>query len=104
MWGDGGVGGKLESPKRACPNSIAIPDVLFHASILDYFHVMTYDFHGSWEHNVGENSPLYKGPADQGSMVYFNVVSEGFYLNTNNMNMYHTHTWEHLWTKRRIRM
>uniref|UniRef100_A0A8C4ZJ56 chitinase n=1 Tax=Gadus morhua TaxID=8049 RepID=A0A8C4ZJ56_GADMO len=42
-------------------------------AILDYFHVMTYDFHGSWEHNVGENSPLYKGPSDQGSMVYFNV-------------------------------
>ena len=57
---------------------------MFHASILDYFHVMTYDFHGSWEHNVGENSPLYKGPSDQGSMVYFNVVSEGFSLNTNN--------------------
>uniref|UniRef100_G3N5F2 Acidic mammalian chitinase n=1 Tax=Gasterosteus aculeatus aculeatus TaxID=481459 RepID=G3N5F2_GASAC len=42
-------------------------------SVLDYFHVMTYDFHGSWEHNVGENSPLYKGPSDQGSMIYFNV-------------------------------
>ncbi|XP_029287502.1 acidic mammalian chitinase-like [Cottoperca gobio] len=42
-------------------------------ALLDYFHVMTYDFHGSWEHNVGENSPLYKGPADQGSMIYFNV-------------------------------
>ena len=38
---------------------------------------MTYDFHGSWEHNVGENSPLYKGPADQGSMIYFNLVGEG---------------------------
>lgn len=50
--------------------------VLF-PSVLDYFHVMTYDFHGSWEHNVGENSPLYKGPSDQGSMIYFNVVSEG---------------------------
>ncbi|KAF3689694.1 Acidic mammalian chitinase [Channa argus] len=42
-------------------------------AVLDYFHVMTYDFHGSWEQNVGENSPLYKGPADQGSMIYFNV-------------------------------
>ncbi|KAL6111658.1 chia [Pungitius sinensis] len=42
-------------------------------AVLDYFHVMTYDFHGSWEHNVGENSPLYKGPSDQGSMIYFNV-------------------------------
>ncbi|XP_075997215.1 acidic mammalian chitinase-like [Genypterus blacodes] len=42
-------------------------------SVLDYFHVMTYDFHGSWEHSVGENSPLFKGAADQGSMMYFNV-------------------------------
>ncbi|XP_036386816.1 acidic mammalian chitinase-like [Megalops cyprinoides] len=41
--------------------------------VLDYFHVMTYDFHGSWEHNTGENSPLYRGPADQGDLIYFNV-------------------------------
>uniref|UniRef100_A0A8C9QMV6 Acidic mammalian chitinase n=1 Tax=Scleropages formosus TaxID=113540 RepID=A0A8C9QMV6_SCLFO len=40
---------------------------------LDYFHVMTYDFHGSWERQTGENSPLYKGPADQGDYIYFNV-------------------------------
>uniref|UniRef100_A0A3B4DQM6 Acidic mammalian chitinase n=1 Tax=Pygocentrus nattereri TaxID=42514 RepID=A0A3B4DQM6_PYGNA len=41
--------------------------------VLDYFHVMTYDFHGSWETQTGENSPLYQGPADQGSYIYFNV-------------------------------
>uniref|UniRef100_A0A8D0GXX6 Acidic mammalian chitinase n=1 Tax=Sphenodon punctatus TaxID=8508 RepID=A0A8D0GXX6_SPHPU len=40
---------------------------------LDYFHVMTYDFHGSWEGYTGENSPLFKGPADTGSNIYFNV-------------------------------
>ncbi|XP_063070826.1 acidic mammalian chitinase-like isoform X2 [Engraulis encrasicolus] len=40
---------------------------------LDYFHVMTYDFHGSWEHNTGENSPLYKGSNDQGDLIYFNM-------------------------------
>ncbi|XP_042319429.1 acidic mammalian chitinase-like [Sceloporus undulatus] len=40
---------------------------------LDYFHVMTYDFHGSWEGYTGENSPLYKGPADTGGNIYFNV-------------------------------
>ncbi|XP_062997917.1 acidic mammalian chitinase [Elgaria multicarinata webbii] len=43
------------------------------AQYLDYFHVMTYDFHGSWEGYTGENSPLYKGPADIGSYVDFNV-------------------------------
>ncbi|XP_071373893.1 acidic mammalian chitinase-like [Centroberyx affinis] len=42
-------------------------------AVLDYFHVMTYDFNGPWEHVVGENSPLYKGPADQGALIYFNV-------------------------------
>ncbi|XP_028853732.1 acidic mammalian chitinase-like [Denticeps clupeoides] len=41
--------------------------------VLDYFHVMTYDFHGSWEQITGENSPLYKGPSDQGDLIYFNV-------------------------------
>ncbi|KFQ34127.1 Acidic mammalian chitinase, partial [Merops nubicus] len=40
---------------------------------LDYIHVMTYDFHGSWDRTTGENSPLYKGPADTGDLVYFNV-------------------------------
>ncbi|KFQ58310.1 Acidic mammalian chitinase, partial [Pelecanus crispus] len=40
---------------------------------LDYFHVMTYDFHGPWDGHTGENSPLYKGPADTGDLIYFNV-------------------------------
>ncbi|XP_074833408.1 acidic mammalian chitinase-like [Carettochelys insculpta] len=40
---------------------------------LDYFHVMTYDFHVSSEGYTGENSPLYQGPADTGSNIYFNV-------------------------------
>uniref|UniRef100_A0A8C2XKC5 chitinase n=1 Tax=Cyclopterus lumpus TaxID=8103 RepID=A0A8C2XKC5_CYCLU len=31
-------------------------------AVLDYFH-----------HNVGENSPLHKGPADHGAMIYFNM-------------------------------
>uniref|UniRef100_A0A7M4EYX4 Acidic mammalian chitinase-like n=1 Tax=Crocodylus porosus TaxID=8502 RepID=A0A7M4EYX4_CROPO len=39
------------------------------AEYLDFFHVMTYDFHGSWEGFTGENSPLYKGPADKGSYL-----------------------------------
>nr|XP_046241276.1 acidic mammalian chitinase-like [Scatophagus argus] len=42
-------------------------------AVLDYFHVMTYDFHVPSDQSVGENSPLYSGPADQGSMNYFNV-------------------------------
>ncbi|CAI9151750.1 unnamed protein product [Rangifer tarandus platyrhynchus] len=40
---------------------------------LDFIHVMTYDFHGSWEGYTGENSPLYKYPTDTGSNAYLNV-------------------------------
>nr|XP_025967491.1 acidic mammalian chitinase-like isoform X2 [Dromaius novaehollandiae] len=40
---------------------------------LDYFHVMTYDFHGSWAGQTGENSPLYTGSADSGSNSYLSV-------------------------------
>ncbi|XP_019325892.1 PREDICTED: acidic mammalian chitinase-like [Aptenodytes forsteri] len=39
----------------------------------DYIHVMTYDFHGSWDRNTGDNSPLYEGPADTGDYIYFNA-------------------------------
>nr|XP_048299352.1 acidic mammalian chitinase-like [Myodes glareolus] len=40
---------------------------------LDQIHVMTYDFHGSWDGYTGENSPLYKYPTDTGSNAYLNV-------------------------------
>ncbi|MBN3274399.1 CHIA chitinase, partial [Polyodon spathula] len=40
---------------------------------LDMINVMTYDMHGSWEPFTGENSPLYKSPADQGGDVYFSI-------------------------------
>uniref|UniRef100_A0A4X2KIT6 GH18 domain-containing protein n=1 Tax=Vombatus ursinus TaxID=29139 RepID=A0A4X2KIT6_VOMUR len=40
---------------------------------LDFIHVMTYDFHGSWEVYTGENSPLYKNPSDTGGNAYLNV-------------------------------
>ncbi|XP_019402031.1 PREDICTED: acidic mammalian chitinase-like [Crocodylus porosus] len=42
-------------------------------SYMDLINVMTYDLRGSWEGFTGENSPLYVGPADQGSYIYFNV-------------------------------
>ncbi|XP_040278137.1 acidic mammalian chitinase-like [Bufo bufo] len=43
------------------------------AQALDYFHVMTYDLHGSWEGYTGENSPLYSNPSATGANSYLNV-------------------------------
>ncbi|NWQ59451.1 CHIA chitinase, partial [Neopipo cinnamomea] len=34
-------------------------DIAELGKYLDYIHVMTYDFHSSWERNTGENSPLF---------------------------------------------
>ncbi|XP_046896042.1 acidic mammalian chitinase-like [Hypomesus transpacificus] len=42
---------------------------------LDMINVMSYDFHGSWDPFTGECSPLYKGPADKGGFIDFNVAS-----------------------------
>ncbi len=42
---------------------------------LDFINVMTYDFHGTWEHVTGHHSPLYKGSQDTGDHVYLNTVS-----------------------------
>ncbi|XP_068822222.1 acidic mammalian chitinase isoform X1 [Capricornis sumatraensis] len=50
---------------------------------LDFIHVMTYDFHGSWEGYTGENSPLYKYPTDTGSNAYLNVEYAMHYWKSN---------------------
>ncbi|HEY6767983.1 MAG TPA: glycoside hydrolase family 18 protein [Candidatus Sulfotelmatobacter sp.] len=34
--------------------------------LLDFFNVMTYDFHGPWTDHSGHNSPLYMSPLDPG--------------------------------------
>jgi len=34
-------------------------DVVEISKYLDFINVMTYDFHGQWERQVGHNSPLY---------------------------------------------
>ncbi|KAF7667459.1 hypothetical protein LDENG_00060370 [Lucifuga dentata] len=43
------------------------------AKYLDFINVMTYDFHGTWEHVTGHHSPLYKGSHDTGDHVYLNT-------------------------------
>jgi chitinase len=51
--------------------SIALPssdwrngyDILALRDLVDYFGVMTYDFHGSWTSHSGHNSPLYPPPS-----------------------------------------
>uniref|UniRef100_A0A1B0DN93 chitinase n=1 Tax=Phlebotomus papatasi TaxID=29031 RepID=A0A1B0DN93_PHLPP len=40
-------------------------DIAEIGKYLDHIGIMTYDLHGSWDHKIGHNSPLYAGPWDQ---------------------------------------
>jgi chitinase len=44
----------LKSHIDSC--SYDVPEI---SKYLDFINVMTYDFHGQWERQVGHNSPLY---------------------------------------------
>jgi chitinase len=64
------------------------------AQILDFFNVMTYDFHGPWSKHAGHNSPLFQNPADPGHsraslasaidryLDYFHVPAEKLNIGT----------------------
>jgi len=69
-------------------------DVEALAQILDYFNVMTYDFHGPWSKHAGHNSPLFQNAADPGHsraslataidtwLNYFHVAPEKLNIGT----------------------
>ncbi|KAK6170876.1 hypothetical protein SNE40_019166 [Patella caerulea] len=46
---------------------------------LDFFNLMTYDFHGGWDSTTGHNSPLYASPYDTGDYAHFNMNDTAAY-------------------------
>jgi len=48
------------------PGSWGVYDFPGLIPLLDFFNVMTYDFHGPWTNHSGHNSPLYMSPLDPG--------------------------------------
>ena len=56
-----------------------INDKLFIFNILiyrvtDFFNIMAYDFHGSWEATTGHNAPLFKSDDEVYPSSTYNVV------------------------------
>ncbi len=46
--------------------------------LLDFFNVMTYDFHGAWTNHSGHNSPLYLSPIDPGQEGSLDISTKQF--------------------------
>ncbi|KAL2091137.1 hypothetical protein ACEWY4_013400 [Coilia grayii] len=67
----------VSASKGTIDSAYSIPDL---ANTLDYFHVMTYDYHGSWQSVTGENSPLYQGNGNPAYNIAFTMsywISQG---------------------------
>jgi chitinase len=56
----------ISAAVSSSPGSYGIYDFAGMIPLLDFFNVMTYDFHGPWTNHSGHNSPLYLSPLDPG--------------------------------------
>ena len=76
-----GVLGQVWNLIVSIPDLCVLPyfDSLVYFRLLDMIHVMTFDFHGSWESELAHNSPLYPRTNQLGDEYYNNVVSTQTY-------------------------
>ncbi len=56
----------LTAAVSSTPGSYGLYDFAGMIPLLDFFNVMTYDFHGPWTNHSGHNSPLFLNPNDPG--------------------------------------
>lgn len=48
---------------------------------LDYYNIMSYDYHGSWENVTGQNSPLYPSSVNSNGLLNQNASIYGWIAN-----------------------
>jgi chitinase len=56
----------ISAAVSSSPFSYGVYDFAGMTPLLDFYNVMTYDFHGAWTNHAGHNSPLYLSPLDPG--------------------------------------
>jgi len=56
----------LSAAVSSSPGGWGVYDFPGLTPLLDFYNVMTYDFHGAWTNHSGHNSPLYLSPLDPG--------------------------------------
>jgi chitinase len=71
----------ISAAVSSSPGGYGVYDFPGMTPLLDFYNVMTYDFHGAWTNHAGHNSPLYLSPLDPGQEGSLDT-STGEYLNT----------------------
>jgi chitinase len=73
---------ELSIAASANPSIAGHMDLPALAASVDWFDLMTYDFHGSWDTITGHHTPLYASPADPSAgAADFNVdAAVGYYM------------------------
>jgi chitinase len=71
----------ISAAVSSSPGGYGVYDFPGLTPLLDFYNVMTYDFHGAWTNHAGHNSPLYLSPLDPGQEGSLNT-STGEYLTT----------------------
>jgi chitinase len=70
----------ISAAVSSSPGDYGIYDFVGMTPLLDFYNVMTYDFHGPWTNHSGHNSPLYLSPLDPGQEGSLNTSTVN-YLN-----------------------
>jgi chitinase len=71
----------ISAAVSSTPGGYGVYDFPGLTPLLDFYNVMTYDFHGAWTNHSGHNSPLYLSPLDPGQEGSLDT-STGEYLTT----------------------
>jgi chitinase len=56
----------ISAAVSSTPGGYGVYDFPGMTPLLDFYNVMTYDYHGAWTNHSGHNSPLYLSPLDPG--------------------------------------
>jgi chitinase len=68
----------ISAAVSSSPGSYGIYDFSGMTPLVDFYNVMTYDFHGAWTNHSGHNSPLYLSPLDPGQEGSLDTSTEEF--------------------------
>jgi chitinase len=68
----------ISAAVSADPGDYGIYDFTGMTPLLDFYNVMTYDFHGAWTNHSGHNSPLYLSPLDPGQEGSLDTSTDEF--------------------------